>query len=238
MSQSTRTSWIARTSRTSRTKVLTGCGAAIALVTLTACGGTEPTTDKGADVAASKPAKSSSSAPAADAGKAKSAIKGTGTFQVGSDVQPGLYRSTGNTADDNCYWERAKDSKGETDSIIDNDNAVGSTYAAIVATDKIFKTEGCKGWELVDPKAKGTPKAGISGKAGMLKVGVDVAPGTYKSAGSTEDGSGCYWERTKDASGSIETVIANENPEGQAVVTIAAGDGFFKTADCQDWKKA
>lgn len=234
MSHTTRTSW---TARTTRNRVLAGCGAALALATLTACSGTDTTADKGADAAASKPAPASS-APAPDAGKAKSAIKGSGTFQVGSDVQPGLYRSTGNTANDNCYWERAKDSKGETDSVIDNDNAVGSTYAAIAATDKIFKTEGCKGWELVDPKAAGTPKAEISGKAGMLMVGVDVAPGTYKSAGSTDDGSGCYWERTKDATGSVETIIANENPEGQAVVTIAAGDGFFKTVDCQDWKKA
>ncbi|WP_407838871.1 hypothetical protein ACE1OC_24820 [Streptomyces sp. DSM 116496] len=234
MSQTTRTSWIARTTRT---KVLTSCGAAIALVTLSACSGADTTADKGADAAASKPA-AASSAPAPDAGKAKSAIKGSGTFQVGSDVQPGLYRSTGNKADDNCYWERAKDSKGEAESLIDNANAVGSTYVAIAATDKIFKTEGCKGWELVDPKATGTPKAEMSGKAGMLKVGVDVAPGTYKSAGSTEDGTGCYWERTKDASGSVDTIIANENPEGQAVVTIEAGDGFFTTVDCQDWKKA
>ncbi|MCX5406789.1 hypothetical protein OHA37_23305 [Streptomyces sp. NBC_00335] len=235
MSHTTRTSWIARTSRT---KILTGCGAAIALVTLTACGGAETTADKGAGTAASKPPKASSSAPAADTGKSKAAIKGSGTFQVGSDVQPGLYRSAGNKADDNCYWERAKDSKGEADSILDNSNVVGLSYVAIAATDKIFKTEGCKGWELVDPKATGTPKAEISGKAGMLKIGVDIAPGTYKSAGSTEDGSGCYWERTKDASGSIDTIIANENPEGQAVVTIAAGDGFFATVDCQDWKKS
>ncbi|MFF3215185.1 hypothetical protein ACFYYB_31650 [Streptomyces sp. NPDC002886] len=235
MSHTTRTSWIARAART---EVLAGCGAAVALVTLTACGG-DTTTDKGADAAASKPAaKSSAPAAAPAAGKAKSAIKGSGTFQVGSDVQPGLYRSAGNKADGNCYWERAKDSKGEPESILDNANVVGLSYVAIGATDKIFKTEGCKGWELVDPKAKGTPKADVSGKGGMLKVGVDIAPGTYKSAGSTEDGSGCYWERTKDATGSLDTVIANENPEGQAVVTIAAGDGFFTTVDCQDWKKS
>ncbi|MGW1775044.1 hypothetical protein [Streptomyces sp. NPDC002104] len=237
MSHTMRASW---TARNARTKVLTGFGAALALVTLTACGGADAPADKGAgkggDAAASKPAPQSS-APAPDAGKAKPAIKGSGTFQVGSDVKPGLYRSAGNKADDNCYWERAKDSKGEPESILDNDNVVGLSYVAIAATDKIFKTEGCKGWELVDPKAKGTPKAEISGKAGMLKVGVDIAPGTYKSAGSTEDGSGCYWERTKDATGSLDTIIANDNPEGQAVVTIAAGDGFFKTTDCQDWKK-
>lgn len=28
------------------------------------------------------------------------------------------------------------------------------------------------------------------------------------------------------------------NPEGHAVVTIAAGDGFFKTVDCQARKKS
>ncbi|MCX4778847.1 hypothetical protein [Streptomyces sp. NBC_01264] len=234
MSQTMRTGWIARTTRN---KVLAGCGAAVALVTLSACGGGDTAADEGADPAASKPA-AKSSAPAADAGRAKSAVKGSGTFQVGSDVQPGLYRSAGNKADANCYWERAKDSKAEPESIIDNDNVVGLSYVAIAATDKIFKTEGCKGWELVDPQATGTPKAEISGKGGMLKVGVDIAPGTYKSAGSTEDGSGCYWERTKDATGSLDTIIANENPEGQAVVTIAAKDGFFKTVDCQDWKKA
>lgn len=228
---------MSHTMRATRTKVLAGLGTAIALVTLSACSGADSTADKGADAAASKPAQAGS-APAPDAGKAKSSIKGSGTFQVGSDVQPGLYRSTGNTADGNCYWERLKDDKDEPESVLDNDNVVGSSYVAIAATDKIFKTDGCKGWELVDPKATGTPKAEISGKGGMLKVGVDVAPGTYKSAGSTEDGSGCYWERAKDASGTVDSTIANENPEGQAVVTIAAGDAFFKTVDCQDWKKS
>ncbi|MCY0934727.1 hypothetical protein [Streptomyces sp. H34-S4] len=231
MSLTSQASWIARH------KVLTGFGAALALVTLSACGA-DTGTDKGADAAPSKPPVASSSPGSSDTGKAKPAIKGSGTFQVGSDVKPGTYRSTGNAVDDNCYWERAKDSKDEAESLIDNDNAIGSTYVTILATDKIFKSEGCKGWTLVDPKATGTPKAEISGKAGMLKVGVDIAPGTYKSAGSTEDGTGCYWERTKDATGSIDTTIANENPEGQAIVTIEAEDGFFKTVDCQDWKKA
>ncbi|MBT2452941.1 hypothetical protein J7F03_39120 [Streptomyces sp. ISL-43] len=155
-----------------------------------------------------------------------------------NDVQPGTYRSTGNGEKANCYWERAKDSSGEVDSLLDNENAVGSTYVTIEASDKIFKSQDCKDWEAVDPKAAGTPKAEAAGKAGMLKVGVDIAPGTYKSAGSTEDGTGCYWERTKDASGSTDSITANENPTGQAVVTIAAGDGYFKTTDCQDWKKA
>ncbi|WP_371616213.1 hypothetical protein [Streptomyces sp. NBC_00454] len=227
MSQTPHTSWIARH------KALTGCGAVLALVTLTACNGTD--TAKSGDAAPSKPA-AASSAPADQA--KKTAIRGSGTFKVGSDVQPGTYRSTGNGESANCYWERAKDASGEADSIIDNENAVGSTYVTIEATDKIFKSQDCKDWAAVDPKATGTPKAEAPGKAGTLKVGVDIAPGTYKSAGSTEGGTGCYWERTKDASGSTDSIIANENPTGQAIVTIAPDDGYFKTQDCQDWKKA
>ncbi|WP_330296739.1 hypothetical protein [Streptomyces sp. NBC_00503] len=227
MSHTPRTSWIARH------KALTGCGAVLALVTLTAC--TDTDTAKSGDAAPSKPA-AASSAPADQA--KKTTIRGSGTFKVGSDVQPGTYRSTGNGESANCYWERAKDASGETGSIIDNENAVGSSYVTIEATDKIFKSQDCKDWTAVDPKATGTPKAEAPGKAGTLKVGVDIAPGTYKSAGSTEGGTGCYWERTKDASGSTDSIIANENPTGQAVVTIAPGDGYFKTQDCQDWKKA
>lgn len=229
MSQTSRTSW------TARHKALTGLGAVLALVTLTACNDTDTDTAKSGDAAPSKPVPSSS-APAAPADK--TTVRGGGTYKVGSDIQPGTCRSTGNGEQANCYWERAKDASGEAESILDNENAVGSTYVTIEATDKIFKTQDCQDWKAVDPKATGTPKAEAAGKAGMLKVGVDIAPGTYKSAGSTEGGTGCYWERTKDASGSTDSIIANENPTGQAIVTIAPGDGYFKTTDCQDWKKA
>ncbi|MEV7524064.1 hypothetical protein [Streptomyces sp. NPDC091371] len=222
------------TKKSARHKVLTSCGAALALVTLGACAGTDTAQDG---------AKSSSSAPASgDASKKpaeekKAAFKGNGTFEVGKDVKPGTYRTTGNGSG-GCYWERAKDSSGETDSIIANDNVVGSSYVTIAEGDKIFKTNDCKDWEAVDPKAAGgSPKTEFSGKAGMLKVGTDIAPGTYKSEGPA-DGDACYWERSKSAAHDIDSIIANENPTGPAVVTIGADDAYFKTNDCKDWKKS
>jgi hypothetical protein len=168
-------------------------------------------------------------------GKKKAAIAGDGEYQVGSDVKPGTYRTTGNS-DDMCYWERAKDAKGELDSLLANDNVTGTSYVTVKPTDKIFKSSGCKDWEAVDPKAKGTPASSMDGDGGMFEVGTDIAPGTYKSAGNADDS--CYWERTKDAEHGLNSIIANNNVTGTAVVTISPNDAYFKTTGCGDWKKA
>ncbi len=164
----------------------------------------------------------------------KAAFSGDGDFQVGSDVKPGTYRTTGND-DGMCYWERAKDASGEMDSLLANDNVTGTSYVTVKAGDKLFKSSDCNDWEAVDAKAKGSPAAKMSGDGGMFRVGADIAPGTYKSTGNTDDS--CYWERTKDAEHGIDSILANDNANGTAVVRISASDGYFKTAGCKDWKK-
>ncbi|MFJ6657924.1 hypothetical protein ACIQNG_16380 [Streptomyces sp. NPDC091377] len=181
-----------------------------------------------------------------DKGKAKdekkdeeekeAAFGGDGDYQVGSDIQAGTYRTSGNS-DAMCYWERAKDAKGEMESILANDNVTGTSYVTVKPSDKLFTSNGCSDWETVDPKAKGgSPATEMSGDGGMFKVGVDIAPGTYKSTGNKDDM--CYWERSKDAEHSLESILANNNVSGSAVVTISASDGYFKTSGCEDWKKS
>lgn len=164
----------------------------------------------------------------------KAAFDGDGDFQVGTDIKPGTYRSSGNS-DGMCYWERAKNASGDTDSLLANDNVSGASYVTIKSTDKIFKSSGCKDWEAVDAKAQGSPATKMAGDGGMFKVGVDIAPGTYKSTGNTDDM--CYWERTKDAEQGLDSILANDNVTGTAVVTISAKDAYFKTTGCKDWKK-
>ncbi|WP_415952551.1 hypothetical protein [Streptomyces sp. KLOTTS4A1] len=167
--------------------------------------------------------------------KPEVAIKGDGDFEVGSDVKPGTYRTTGND-DGMCYWERLNDSADELEAIIANDNVTGTSYVTIKSGDKLFKSESCKGWTAVDENAKGAPKATeIAGDGGMFKVGVDIAPGTYKSAGNEDDL--CYWERAKDAEHGIDSIAANDNVNGTGVVTVTADDAYFKTSGCKDWKK-
>lgn len=248
MSQSStpRHSWIARH------KVLTGTGALVALLAVGACtggGGTGGSKDTGAK----KPAAGSSTGPGGGqtaGGKTsakpsepkkdakKAAMRGSGTFQVGSDLQPGTYRTTGNKGL-GCYWERAKDASGEVESIIANDNVVGTSYVTIETGDKLFKSNGCNDWEAVDPKAvSDAPKTEAAGDGGMFKVGLDLAPGTYKTTGPAEGSAGCYWERAKNAAHDVDSIAANDNPTGPAVVTVSAKDGYFKTTGCATWKKS
>ncbi|MFF7446203.1 MULTISPECIES: hypothetical protein [unclassified Streptomyces] len=201
-------------------------------------GGDTTSSGKGSSASARAKAGGSGGSGKKDAAKAaeekKVAFEGDGDFQVGSDIKPGTYRTTGND-DGMCYWERAKDSSGEMDSLLANDNVTGTSYVTVKASDKLFKSSDCNDWEAVGAQAKGSPAATMAGDGGMFKVGADIAPGTYKSAGNEDDM--CYWERTKDAEHGLDSIIANDNVTGSAVVTISASDTYFKTSGCTDWKK-
>ncbi len=73
-------------------------------------------------------------------------IPGDGTFLVGSDVQPGTYRSKGGSP---CYWARLSDVSGAPDGILANNVGQGPAVVAIKKTDKAFESNGCARWELV-----------------------------------------------------------------------------------------
>lgn len=172
--------------------------------------------------------------PTEAAAEKKAAFDGDGDFRVGTDIKPGTYRTSGN-ADGRCYWERAEDASGDTDSLLANDHVSGASYVTVKAGDKIFKSSGCKDWEAVDAKAQGSPATKMAGDGGMFKVGTDIAPGTYRSTGNTDDL--CHWERVKDAEHGLDSILANDNVTGTAVVTISTNDAYFKTTGCKDWTK-
>jgi hypothetical protein len=87
----------------------TGAPAAVIAVGAVACGPAQdsdsPSDSKSTTTSApaEQQDEKSSSKP-----ETKAAAKGSGTFQVGSDIKPGTYLTTGND-DGLCYWERAKD---------------------------------------------------------------------------------------------------------------------------------
>ena len=75
---------------------------------------------------------------------------GPGTYLVGIDIQPGLYRSSPAVAGRSCYWERLSDTDGSSGSRIANELIdQGQTYVTIEATDFAFKSERCNEWELL-----------------------------------------------------------------------------------------
>lgn len=75
------------------------------------------------------------------------------------------------------------------------------------------------------------PSPGSTFGPGVKIVGQDIQPGTYRAPG----GRGCYWERLKGFSGSLDDIIANELATGPTVATIAPGDAGFNSRACGQW---
>lgn len=67
---------------------------------------------------------------------------------------------------------------------------------------------------------------------GMVHVGVDMAPGTYRCDGVR--GEKVYWARMKDASGETRSTIASYFGSAPNYVTLKAGE-FFRSESSGGW---
>jgi hypothetical protein len=78
-------------------------------------------------------------------------IAGDGIFGVGTELQPGTYRTAGPSpaAFDNCYWERSRDNSGEQRAVIAEGLVSGPVTVTIKRTDGAFKSSGCETWTRV-----------------------------------------------------------------------------------------
>lgn len=159
----------------------------------------------------------------------KPAGLGSGTHLVGTDVQPGTYRS--NNAGAGCYWARLSGVGGTVGEILANDNASGPAIVTIAPSDKGFTSTRCAPWVPLGPAITTGPTEPFG--PGTFAVNTDIAPGTWRSAGAA----GCYWARLKDFAGGVTGIIANDNASGPAVVQIAPTDAGFTSSRCGTWTK-
>ena len=90
----------------------------------------------------------------------------------------------------------------------------------------------------IKPAAQPTTDPNAISGDGTFAVPSQVKPGTYRTV-VPNDSLDCYYERLKDASGSFDAIIANNNgsPGSQQIVEIKATDKFFKTEGCGTWTK-
>jgi hypothetical protein len=69
---------------------------------------------------------------------------------------------------------------------------------------------------------------------GTYQVGTDIQPGTYR----TREGSpNCYYERLRDFTGGMNSIIANGITNNPSIVTIAPTDAGFQSQNCGTWTK-
>lgn len=107
-------------------------------------------------------------------------------------------------------------------------NAGGTTKDQPIAAASASSAHATK--PAADPNA-------ISGD-GTFAVPSQVKPGSYRTV-VPNDSIDCYYERLKDASGSFDSIIANNNgaPGSQQIVEIKSTDKYFKTQGCGTWTK-
>ncbi len=151
---------------------------------------------------------------------------GDGIYQVGKDIQPGTYRTR--TGSPGCYYERLSGFSGSLSDIIANNNTDNPAIVTISATDKGFSSQNCGTWtsDLSQITASKT-----SFGDGMYIVGTDITPGTYKNTGVT----GCYYARLSGFGNTTDDIIANNNTDSQAIVTIVGTDKGFQSNGCGTW---
>ena len=153
---------------------------------------------------------------------------GDGTWRVGTPITPGTYRTTGSAF---CYWARLSGFGGTLDEILASDIGAGPQVVTISSTDAGFKTSGCGIWRLQTEPPAPVPTAAPGD--GIWRVGVDIQPGTYQTAGT---GSLCYWARLSGFSGILDEIIASDiSTAGAVIVTVAASDVGLKTSRCGTW---
>lgn len=153
----------------------------------------------------------------------KTVMSGNGTYRVGKDVKPGLYKATGNGK--GCYWSRTSGFSGSLSQIKANYFGTANTYVRIVSGDKGFTTNGCGNWTTV--KSTGAKASKIT-KDGTYRVGIDIKPGRYFGKGA----SSCYWATYSDFTGDFKDLITNALPSGRLVIDVPAKAKGFEVSGC------
>jgi hypothetical protein len=137
-----------------------------------------------------------------------------GMYKVGADLPAGEYVLLAES--DSCYFQVDKDSTGSFESIVCNDNFANRSILTVKAGQYLTVQRA-----RIIPIAEAPKPEPVDGMLppGMYKVGTDVPPGEYKIV---SDGSG-YVEVDKNSLHGMESIISNDNFEGEKYVTIKAG---------------
>ncbi|OBF92112.1 hypothetical protein A5791_14580 [Mycobacterium sp. 852002-51163_SCH5372311] len=104
-----------------------------------------------------------------------------------------------------------------------------TTTVTVTSTVEVTKTVA------VTAPPSSAPKTTIE-TDGTYRVGIDIVPGTYRSAGANPQGeSDCYWARLNSLNPTH--IIINGLGTGPQVVTVQPGDTAFLTHSCLTWQK-
>ncbi|MBO8169370.1 MAG: hypothetical protein H0Z35_09335 [Thermoanaerobacteraceae bacterium] len=144
-------------------------------------------------------------------------------YKVGKDIPAGEYLII---AEGMGYYQVTKDSSGSLDSIVSNDNFTNTRYVT-VSEGQYLEITGSK-MILASEAEPQKPQNGEYAD-GMYKVGKDIPAGEYKVVAT---GGIAYLEVAKDSKGGLDSIITNDNFEGEKYITVKEGQ-YIKLVDCK-----
>ncbi len=143
-----------------------------------------------------------------------------GMYKIGTDMPAGEYLLTSTGG----YYEVTTDSTGSLESIVTNDNYANRAYVT-VQEGQYFTFDGTA--VSVNEAPAFSASDGIYPE-GMYLVGKDIPAGEYKISAT---GSG-YYEVTSDSVGELDSIVTNENFDGDVYLTISEGQ-YLKLSRAQ-----
>ena len=151
---------------------------------------------------------------------------GSGIHLVGTDIEPGVYRTTGEIT----YFARLSGLTGEFSDIIANEALPQPpVLVEIKATDVAFESKGTGQWTIIDDAYQPEPATSFGG--GWWLVGTDIIPGLYRTEDTVN-----YLARLSGLGAEFQDIIANDiPPNGPVVVEIKGSDLAFHSKTDGIW---
>ncbi len=140
---------------------------------------------------------------------------GTGPGQV----KPGVYTTVG----DGCTWGRYD----AADNLLGSNSFSGRDFVLIRPTDVSFASFGPCQWVEAPASAESVPSSGNA----TQRVGIEIQPGFYRSAGTTS-GTKCFWARESSLDGSSASLIDANATHGPQIVQVKSTDVAFEARNC------
>lgn len=186
---------------------------AVTSLILTGCGDTSPqgTSNQKEVTTASTPAPTPAPAPTVK-------TYSDGMYKIGDDMPAKEYVLV---SDSSAYFQIAKNSTGELDSILANDNFTNRSIIT-VSSGQYLTLRNCTAYAFEDaPKIQ--PSDGFLSE-GMYKVGIDLPAGEYKVI-LDKDAivNYAYVEVSTNSTHGLDSIVSNDNFQTERYITVKNG---------------
>jgi curved DNA-binding protein CbpA len=149
-----------------------------------------------------------------------------GTWLVGEEIAPGIWRAIRSRA---CSWKRLSSIEGSTDTI-----AGSGSYLTveIPPSDAAFSSEGCGWWTQILTPPSSSPEDPFG--PGTWLVNQEIGPGLWQNSDSSE---GCSWSRLKALDGGPNALGDTGFGYTTIVIEINKADRAFDSSGCGTWTR-